>query len=105
MNRCQSGCTQMKEVSSGPAEDLSHARFAPSSLSMFEKCPGFRNRKDTPGEKSEAAEKGTRIHKALEKGSLEDLADDEEKHLAQTFQDYIDSVITDNLPALPKPDR
>jgi hypothetical protein len=72
---------------------------------MIEKCPGFRNRKETPADKMGAAEKGTRIHKALEKDSIEDLPDEEERHLAQTFKDFVDSLIASHLPALPKPDR
>ena len=80
-----------------------HATFPPSSLSNFEKCPGFGNRSEG-GEGAESAAKGTRIHKALEKDSIDDLKDDE-KGLAQIFKDYIDSVIQDNLPSLPSIDR
>ena len=80
-----------------------HATFPPSSLSNFEKCPGFRNR-TTGGDGAEAAERGTRIHKALEKDAIDDLPD-EEKGLAQIFKDYVDSVIQENLPTLPSLDR
>lgn len=86
-------------------DSLAHAKFAPSSLGMFEKCPGWRNREEKEEGKSEAAEKGTRIHKALEKDSIDDLQDEEERHVAQVLKDYVDAVITENLPALPKPDR
>jgi hypothetical protein len=81
-----------------------HATFAPSSLSNFEKCPGFRNRSEG-GVGAESAERGTRIHKALEKDSIDDLTDEKEKGLAQIFKDYIDSVIQENLPTLPAIDR
>lgn len=81
-----------------------HATFPPSSLSNFEKCPGFRNRTEG-GTGAEAAERGTRIHKALEKDAIDDLKDEKEKGLAQIFKDYIDAVIQENLPALPNLDR
>lgn len=81
-----------------------HATYPPSSLSNFEKCPGFRNR-SSGGEGSESAERGTRIHKALEKDAIDDLKDDQEKGLAQIFKDYVDSVIQENLPKLPDLDR
>ncbi len=86
-------------------DSLAHAKFAPSSLGMFEKCPGWRNREEKEAGKSEAAEKGTRIHKALEKDSIDDLEDEEERHCAQALKDYVDALIQENLPALPKPDR
>jgi len=86
-------------------DSLAHAKFAPSSLGMFEKCPGYRNRTEAEEGKSDSAEKGTRIHKALEKDAIEDLPDEEERHLAQTLKDYVDELIVRNLPALPSPDR
>lgn len=71
-----------------------HATWAPSSLGMFERCCGFRNRKTEAGD-SEAADRGTRIHKALEKGNLDDLADEKEKFLAQVCKDFIDSKLVE----------
>lgn len=65
---------------------------------MFEICPGFRNRKNT----NAAAEKGQRIHKALQKGEIESLPDEEERHVAQKIQDFVDGIIAENRPALPK---
>lgn len=76
-----------------------HAEFNPSSLGMFEKCPGYRNRQgDTI-----FTEKGTRIHKALEKNTIDDL-DEEERPIARRCQDFIDGIIADHLPKLPDAD-
>jgi Protein of unknown function (DUF2800) len=86
------------------AEVPAHATYPPSKLGMIELCPGFDNRQKEADEDSSAA-KGTRVHKALEKDAIEDLPDEEERHLAQTFKDYLDSFIAEKLPALPKPDR
>jgi Protein of unknown function (DUF2800) len=86
-------------------DSLAHAKFAPSSLGMFEKCPGYRNRTETEQDKSDAAEKGTRIHKALEKDAIDDLPDEEERHVAQALKDYVDEIIMARLPALPSIDR
>jgi thiol-disulfide isomerase/thioredoxin len=71
--------------------NLDHAEYPPSSLSNFEKCPGWRNRADSD---TEASKKGTRIHKALEKDDL-NILPEEERTLAQVFKDYIDGVIAE----------
>lgn len=73
-----------------------HAQFSPSSLGMFEKCPGFLNR----NEETESSLKGTRIHHALEKDTIDDL-DDEERPIARMCQDWIDGAIADRRPTLP----
>src|SRR5207253_6583851 len=83
-----------------PDRDI-HADYNPSSLGMFEKCPGFRNRKDNPGK---SAEKGKRIHDALERDTIADLPDDSEKHIAQQCKDFIDALIEERRPALPDQD-
>lgn len=85
--------TLPETVTSVPPEPA-HAKWAPSSLGMFERCCGFRNRKTEAGD-SEAADRGTRIHKALEKGNLDDLADEKEKFLAQVCKDFIDSKLVE----------
>lgn len=77
-----------------------HAEFSPSSLGMFEKCPGWRNRGGT----TEQAEKGTRIHEALEKDTIDQLAEDE-RPLARQCADFIDSLLLDRLPTLPDSDH
>lgn len=74
-----------------------HAEYNPSSMSMFEKCPGFRNRKNS----NKAAERGTRIHAALQKGDLDSLEDEDEKHLARKIQDFVDGIIAENRPSIP----
>lgn len=76
-----------------------HAEFNPSSLELFERCPGFRKRET--GSSSKAAEKGTRIHKALERDAIYELSDHGERHIAQTCKDFIDGLIEERRPALP----
>lgn len=76
-----------------------HAEFNPSSLGMFEKCPGYRNRNT----ETEQSQKGTRIHKALEKNAIDELPEDE-RPIARTCQDFIDGLIADRLPTLPTAD-
>lgn len=66
---------------------------------MFEKCPGWRNRGGT----TQQAEKGTRIHEALEKDTIDQL-DEEERPLARQCADFIDSLLLDRLPTLPDSD-
>jgi Protein of unknown function (DUF2800) len=78
-----------------------HADYSPSSLGMFEKCPGFRNRKDNPGR---AAEMGKRIHDALEHDAIDDLSEENERKIAQQCRDYIDSLIAERRPRLPDHD-
>jgi hypothetical protein len=85
-----------------PADERDkHADFNPSSMGMFEKCPGFRNRKDNPGR---SAERGTRIHDALEKDAIIDLADEDERKIAQQCKDFIDQLLLERRPALPDHD-
>jgi superfamily II DNA or RNA helicase len=63
-----------KTASETPAEKPpAHAEFGPSSLKMFEVAPMYRSRHGT----NEAAEMGTRIHKALETDTLDTLVDEE----------------------------
>lgn len=76
-----------------------HAEFNPSSLAMFEKCPGFRNR----NEETEQSKKGTRIHHALEKNLIDELHEDE-RPIAQRCQNFLDQLIADHLPKLPDKD-
>ena len=68
-----------------------HAKFSPSSLSMYEKCPGWRNRNETTPQ----AEAGTRIHKALETDAIDSLSDEREKACAQVCKDFMDSLIAE----------
>lgn len=80
-----------KPTPAASTEEPAHAEFSPSSLSMFEKCPGWRNRNETTAQ----AEAGTRIHKALEKDDLTLLNDDKEIACAQSCKDFIDSLIAE----------
>lgn len=74
-----------------------HAEFNPSSLDMFQKCPGFRSRESS----NELSERGTRIHKALESDDLDVLEEQDERPIAQSCKDFIDALIADRLPELP----
>ena len=51
-----------------------HAEFSPSSLKYVASCAGFKGREGT----NEAAEKGTRIHEALEVRDPSALHNEEE---------------------------
>jgi len=51
--------TDEKPVPAESLEEPAHAEFSPSSLSMFEKCPGWRNRNETTPQ-SERAPASTR---------------------------------------------
>lgn len=66
---CGGGHRKPEEAEEMPA----HAEFGPSTLKMFEVAPMFRSRPGT----NPAAEKGTRIHDALEKDTLDSLVDEE----------------------------
>ena len=54
--------------------ERAHAEFGPSGLKYVKACPGFKGKEGT----SEAAEKGTRIHEALEVHDPSALRDEEE---------------------------
>lgn len=77
-----------------------HAEYPPSSLGLMEACPGWRNRNT----ETEAAAKGTRIHEALEKDTIDQL-DEEERPLARKCSDFIEALILDRLPVLPDSDH
>ena len=54
--------------------DRGHAEFSPSALKYLAACPGFHGREGT----SSAAERGTRIHEALEVRNPAHLQDEAE---------------------------
>lgn len=54
--------------------DRAHAIFGPSGLKNYKQCAGFENKNTS----SEASEKGTRIHEALETRDPSGLLDEEE---------------------------
>ena len=66
-----------------------HAEHSPSALKMFEICPGYLPREGS----SPAADKGTRIHEALEVGDITLLHDDEEQAIAYKCLDYVQHII------------
>lgn len=80
-------------------EIAAHAKYNPSSLGMWEKCPGFMNREGTNAQ----AEMGTRSHKALETDEVDKLPEPE-RPMAQICKDYIDELMQRYLPALPDKD-
>lgn len=70
-----------------------HAEFGPSGLKYVAKCPGFQQ----PNTTSAAAEKGTRIHEALEAGDPSALHNEEEV----SIYDDIVRMETEFLSAFP----
>lgn len=59
-----------------------HARYSPSSLEYFERCPSYTNR-DDEGQDMSAAEAGTRFHEMVETGDFSIAESDEERHYAE----------------------
>jgi superfamily II DNA or RNA helicase len=66
-----------------------HAEHGPSTLEKFEICPGYRPRGGT----NWAADRGTRIHEALEAEDISRLVDPDEQAIAQKCYDYVQSLI------------
>jgi len=62
-------------------KDRGHAEFSPSSLKYVAKCPAYEGRSGT----SAAAEKGTRIHEALEIFDPSALHDEEELEIYEAI--------------------
>lgn len=88
--------TELSETEKQVGDTEQHARYNPSSLGMWERCAGYESRQGT----NARAEAGTRIHKALEKDTIEKLPE-AERAVAATCRDYIDGLIQEKLPALP----
>ena len=65
-----------EEVNPYEKGENGHAKYSPSSLGTYEKCPRFGR---DPGETNEAAEAGTRQHEAVETGDLSKLLDQWER--------------------------
>ena len=66
-----------------------HAEFSPSALKYLAGCPGFQGHDGT----SSAAEKGTRIHEALEIRNPSALLDEEEHNLYTQIVAMEDSFV------------
>lgn len=66
-----------------------HHKYSPSRLSSFEKCPGFWPREGS----NPIAERGTRIHKAIETGSDAELQSDEERFLAESCRVFVADLL------------
>jgi hypothetical protein len=71
--------------------DRDHADISPSGVKMVRYCPGFRNRGGT----SAAAEKGTRIHEAIEARDPSELLDEDEHEIYEACIRDMDQVIGD----------
>lgn len=69
----------MNTAANETPEERPHAEFGPSGLKPLTYCRGFKNRGGT----SKAAEKGTRIHFALETGDTSELEDESEYEIYQ----------------------
>jgi superfamily II DNA or RNA helicase len=65
-----------------------HAEHSPSALKNFEVCPGYLPREGT----NWAAERGTRIHEALEAEDISRLVDPDEQAIAQKCYDYVEQL-------------
>jgi hypothetical protein len=65
-----------------------HAEHSPSALKMFEVCPGYKTREGT----NWAADRGTRIHEALDSGDFSQLKDEDEQAIAIKCLDYVERI-------------
>lgn len=72
-------------------EERPHSEFGPSGLKCLEACRGFKNRGGT----SAAAEKGTRIHSALELEDPSELVDEDEYNIYLQLVADRDKVLAD----------
>ena len=69
-----------------------HADISPSGVKMVRQCPGFRNREGPAGP---AAEKGTRIHEAIEARDPSELHDEDEYMIYEACVRDMDQMIED----------
>jgi len=74
-----------------------HAEYSPSGLKMHAGCSGY-VKQDETGKDMSAAEKGTRIHEALEVRDPQALHDEEELSIYETIIKMEDSFLS-NFPA------
>ena len=66
-----------------------HAEHGPSNLEKFEICPSYKPQGGT----NWAADRGTRIHEALEAEDISRLVDSDEQAIAQKCYDYVQSLV------------
>jgi superfamily II DNA or RNA helicase len=78
----------IKKIEPDNSDQPAHAEFGPSSLKHVAACPGFISRKGT----NEAADRGTRIHEALENDDIDSLASDFEKMIAESCAESRDKI-------------
>lgn len=77
--------TETSEPSMPDHSSRDHAEHSPSQLKSFEVCPGYKPREGS----NPAAERGTRIHEALEVEDISRLIDSNEQAIAQRCYDYV----------------
>lgn len=78
-----------------------HAEFSPSALKYIATCPGYKGKEGT----SEAAERGTRIHEALEVRNPLGLQDEEEMNLYSQTIELEDEFLTQFNVEVPEEDH
>lgn len=76
-------------MSAQATEKPAHAEFSPSALKYFERCPSYLRREGT----NEIAERGTRIHEALETGDFSKLQDDDELNVANICRSFVADLV------------
>ena len=78
---------EIKEINHSERE---HAEHSPSQLKYFEVCGGYRPREGT----NPAAERGTRIHEALQVGDPSRLVDEYERGIAEKCHGYLTELMS-----------
>ena len=86
---CQSTPRPLPTMSGTQIEYRPHAEFSPSALKYFERCPSYVRREGT----NQIAERGTRIHEALETGDFSKLQDDDELNVANICRSFVADLI------------
>jgi len=82
--------TPMPETTKAQPDHASraHAEHSPSALRYFEICPGYK----PSGGTNWAADKGTRVHEALESEDISLLKDADEQAIAARCLDYLEQI-------------
>lgn len=88
-----SNTTETLPLSMPDHSSRDHAEHSPSQLKSFEICPGYKPREGT----NWAADRGTRIHEALEAEDISRLVNEDERAIAQKCHDYVQAIIATKL--------
>jgi superfamily II DNA or RNA helicase len=81
--------TMPTAIADASAIETPHAEFSPSALKYFERCPSYLRREGT----NSIAERGTRIHDALETGDFAKLQDDDELSVANICRSFVADLV------------